>query len=104
MNNIKYNIMRGKLQHFFFLYAAVFFFLCQMHFSLFSLLSFFAALTTALNIKRSLLSQKRTSRMKISVVSFVDGCNFRRCARFIVRKIMWNRGVNKENGNVFTFR
>lgn len=43
--------------------------------------------------------------MKISVVFFfVDGCNFRRCARFIVRKIMWNRGVNKENGNVFTFR
>lgn len=72
MNNIKYNIMRGKLQHFFFLYAAVFFFLCQMHFSLFSLLSFFAALTTALNIKRSLLSQKRTSRMKISVVSFLS--------------------------------
>lgn len=105
MNNIKYNIMRGKLQHFFFLYAAVFFFLCQMHFSLFSLLSFFAALTTALNNKRSLSSQKRTSRMKISVVFFfVDGCNFRRCARFIVRKIMWNRGVNKENGNVFTFR
>lgn len=64
--------MRGKLQHFFFLYAAVFFFLCQMHFSLFSLLSFFAALTTALNIKRSLLSQKRTSRMKISVVSFLS--------------------------------
>lgn len=72
MNNIKYNIMRGKLQHFFFLYAAVFFFLCQMHFSLFSLLSFFAALTTALNIKRSLPSQKRTSRMKISVVVFLS--------------------------------
>lgn len=64
--------MRGKLQHFFFLYATVFFFLCQMHFSLFSLLSFFAALTTALNIKRSLLSQKRTSRMKISVVFFLS--------------------------------
>ena len=62
--------MRGKLQHFFFF----FFFLCFCVFSLsdafFSLLAAccFAALTTALNIKSSSFSQKRTQGMKISIV------------------------------------
>lgn len=104
MNNIKYNIMRGKLQHFFFLYAAVFFLSVRCIFLSSRCLVFCSTYYSSQYQTFIIESETHVENENKCCFFFVDGCNFRRCARFIVRKIMWNRGVNKENGNVFTFR